>query len=111
MQINMDLTVAMPCHGKMPDSEDNNNKPSNHFLSLPPPSFCRVLVLLVHVYDVSGQRMQLTENLKLVPVSARTLLFLHKKLTYNHCDYYTHPWELYRLNLQRSERNKQGRLL
>ncbi|KAI8148164.1 endoplasmic reticulum vesicle transporter-domain-containing protein [Fennellomyces sp. T-0311] len=38
IQINMDLTVAMPCP-----------------------------VLLVHVYDASGQRMHLTENLRLVP--------------------------------------------
>ncbi|CDH51047.1 copii-coated vesicle protein [Lichtheimia corymbifera JMRC:FSU:9682] len=38
IQINLDLTVAMPCN-----------------------------VLLVHVYDASGQQMHLTENLKMVP--------------------------------------------
>ncbi|KAI9261551.1 endoplasmic reticulum vesicle transporter-domain-containing protein [Phascolomyces articulosus] len=43
IQINMDLTVAMPCP-----------------------------VLLVHVYDASGQRMHLTENLRLVPAQFST---------------------------------------
>ncbi|KAI8084769.1 endoplasmic reticulum vesicle transporter-domain-containing protein [Halteromyces radiatus] len=38
LKINMDFTVAMPCP-----------------------------VLMVHVYDVSGQRMHLTEELKMVP--------------------------------------------
>ncbi|KAI9494790.1 endoplasmic reticulum vesicle transporter-domain-containing protein [Zychaea mexicana] len=43
MQINMDLTVAMPCP-----------------------------VLLVHVYDASGYRIHLTENLRLVPAQFST---------------------------------------
>ncbi|KAI8070504.1 endoplasmic reticulum vesicle transporter-domain-containing protein [Gongronella butleri] len=43
LQVNMDLTVAMPC-----------------------------TVLLVHVYDVSGQRLHLSDNLKMIPTEFST---------------------------------------
>lgn len=57
MQVNIDLTIAMPCPGKISMSQAgiDTNK-----------SF---VALMVNVMDATGQRVQLTDSLKLIPVS------------------------------------------
>ena len=61
LQVNMDLTIAMPCTGTA-----NHTKMDASILMIH--SFIPFTVLLVHVYDVSGQRLHLSDNLKMIPV-------------------------------------------
>lgn len=61
MQVNIDLTIAMPCPGKisMLQARVYINK-----------SF---VALMVNVMDATGQRVQLTDSLKLIPVSIQSV--------------------------------------